>query len=101
MSDKKTGAVEVGSLADPIPLTNGTAGTWVHGQGVKAKKITVLSDEGAIQDSTEATVAQTDANTIVVTNVVAGNNNVSLLVEWEFGTIGQAGSVAASEVTVA
>lgn len=101
MANMTTGIVEVGGLADLIPLTNGTAGTWNHAQGVKAKKVTVLDAAGDIQDSTSVTVTQPDANNIVITNNVVGNNNVWALVEWEVGTIGKAGEVAASAVTVA
>jgi len=106
MAEAISGTQIVGSQATPIALgaTGGASdvGTWTHGRGQKALRVTVVdATNGALIPDASVTVTQPDANTIVLTNTTAGTLNVVAIVDWEIGTPQNAGEIPASAVVLA
>lgn len=105
MGDKTKGTIVIGTPSTPVALgATGSAtdvGTYSHGLGKKALKISVVDDvNGAQIPDADITVTQPDADTIVVTNTTMGALNAVVIAEFEIGTPQFAAQVPASAVVL-
>lgn len=105
MSDKKTGTVILGTQAAPLALgaTGGASdvGTYTHGLGKKALRISVVDPVNgvAIADA-DITVTQPDADTIVFTNTTMGALDAIAIIDFDIATPQLSGKVPASDVVL-